>query len=399
MAPRRLVPLPAPADARLLDLMPNLAAALRGDGPAIHLHAAGTTPDASLGAGSDLLEAEDDAHDPTVAVVATSGSSGAPKGVLLQASALLASASATHDRLGGPGRWVLALPAWHVAGLQVLVRCLIARVRPVVCDLTTGFDPAGFAGAVAALTGPRRYTALVPTQLGRLLDSGVVGLTALRGLDAVLVGGAAVPPALLARARESGVAVVTTYGMSETCGGCVYDGVPLDGVHVSLDAGSSLDAGRISLGGPVVARGYRGGADSAFSTDSHSVRWFTTADTGSWDGTRLAVRGRLDDVVVTGGVKVAPAAVEAVLLAAGGLAEAAVVGVPDTEWGARVVAAVVPAPGSAAPTLDRVRARVKARLGAAAAPQQLLVLPAMPLAGPGKPDRAELRRLAGLEAS
>jgi len=381
-----LVPVSVPPDARVLELMPRLASALRGDGPAVLLRPPGQVPGIGVepGAepGTELGDGEDDPHDPTVAVVVTSGSTGAPKGVLLQASALLASASATHDRLGGPGRWLLALPATHVAGLQVLLRCLVARVQPTVLDTSAGFGVEAFADAVATIRGPRRYCSLVPTQLIRLLDAGPRGQAALRGLDAILVGGAATPPAALERARDAGVSVVTTYGTSETCGGCVYDGVPLDGVGVHLDV-----AGRISLGGPVVARGYRGG--------ERFDGWFTTQDAGTWDGRRLDVAGRLDDVIVTGGVKVAPGAVEAALLELPGVAEAVVVGVEDAEWGARVVAVVVPGPSATAPTLDGVRAHVKARIGAAAAPRQLLVPAALPLAGPGKPDRAALRRMAG----
>ncbi len=177
------------------------------------------------------------------------------------ASALLASASATHDRLGGPGRWLLALPAQHVAGVQVLVRSLVSRTEPGVLDLAGGFTPAGFAAAASALGGVRRYTALVPTQLVRLLDAADQGdgdgVRELARFDAVLVGGAGTPPAVLERAAAAGVRVVTTYGASETSGGCVYDGVPLDGVRVRL--GDGPDPSRVLLGGPTLARGYRGG--------------------------------------------------------------------------------------------------------------------------------------------
>ncbi|HET9654274.1 MAG TPA: o-succinylbenzoate--CoA ligase [Kineosporiaceae bacterium] len=384
-----------PADLRVLALLPSLRAALSGGGPALlPVGTAGAAP-ALLRPDTPLADGEDDPDDPTVAVLATSGSTGDPKGALLPASALLASASATHDRLGGPGRWLLALPAHHVAGLQVLVRSLVTGTVPTVLDLGDGFDPGAFAEAAAQVRGPRRYTALVPTQVRRLLDAGGRPLAALAGFDAVLVGGAATTAGLRAEAEAAGVRVVTTYGMSETCGGCVYDGVPLDGVRVELDPPD----GRVRLGGPTVARGYRGGHGPADAFTAHDgVRWFRSDDLGTLDGGRLEVLGRADDLVVTGGLKVAPGPVEAALLRLPGVVEAVVVGIEDEEWGQRVVAAVVVRPGEPAPTLVAVRSAVRAEVAAHAAPRQLLVLDRLPLRGPGKPDRAEIARLAAKEA-
>jgi o-succinylbenzoate---CoA ligase len=399
---RRLRAVPVePGAGVLATFLPALRAALNGSGDALLPHAADRPAPAALAPGEPLGPGEDDEHNPTVVVVATSGSSGAPKGVLLPASALLASASATHDRLGGAGRWLLALPAQHVAGVQVLVRSLVTGTEPGVLDLASGFTPAGFAAAAAALTGVRRYTALVPTQLGRLLeaaDSGDGdGLRELARFDAVLVGGAGTPRPVLERAAAAGVRVVTTYGASETSGGCVYDGMPLDGVRVRLEDGPG--GGRVLLGGPTLARGYRGGdggihGDGAFGVDDAGERWWRTADAGRLEDGRLRVLGRLDDAVLTGGVTVLPAAVEAVLLRLPGVAEAVVTGVDDVEWGRRVVAAVVPAAGAGAPALTDVRAWVAAELGPYAAPRQLLVLDALPLVGVGKPDRAAVARLA-----
>ncbi len=397
-AGRRLRAVPVgPGPGVLATLLPALRAALAGDSDPLLPHAADRPPPAALAPGEPLAHGEDDEHDPTVVVVATSGSSGAPKGVLLSASALLASASATHDRLGGPGRWLLALPAQHVAGVQVLVRSLVARTTPAVLDLAAGFTPAGFAAAAAALPGDRRYTALVPTQLVRLLDAADAGdgdgLRELARFDAVLVGGAGTPPGVLTRAADAGVRVVTTYGASETCGGCVHDGVPLDGVGVRLEPGDRGE--RVLLGGPTLARGYRGGdPDAAFVTSPDGERWWRTADAGRLDAGRLQVLGRLDDAVLTGGATVFPAAVEAVLLRLPGVAEALVTGVDDAQWGRRVVAAVVPVPGTPGPGLDDVRALVAAELGPYAAPRQLLVLDSLPLLGVGKPDRAAVARLA-----
>ena len=312
----------------------------------------------------------------TCLVVPTSGSTGEPKGVLLSAEALRASAAASEARLGGPATWLSALPPTHIGGLQVLVRSLLAGTTPVA--LPPGpFTAEAFAAGTRALPPGRRGTSLVPTQLRRLLDG---PLEALRSYDAVLLGGAAAPPVLLERARDAGVRVVTTYGMSETSGGCVYDGVPLDGVDVAVD-------GRIRLRGPVLASGYRLRPD--LTATAFQDGWYTTGDVGELapDG-RLVVHGRADDIVVTGGEKVAPAAVEAALGAHPAVVEVAVVGVPDAEWGQRVVAAVV----LRAPlTLAQAREHVAARLSRAAAPRVLHVVDALPLLPSGKVDRAALR--------
>ncbi|MFN8078440.1 MAG: o-succinylbenzoate--CoA ligase [Kineosporiaceae bacterium] len=389
---RALTAVPVGSGPAALDLLDALAAALNGSGPALLPHLPGTAPPA---APATLDAAGDDPADPTVAVVATSGSTGRRRGVLLPASALLASASATHDRLGGPGRWLLALPVHHVAGLQVLIRSLLTRTRPIALDLSAGFDPEAFAAAAAALTGPRRYTALVPTQLVRLLDAGIAVRRELSRLDGVLIGGAALPDVVRARAEDDGVALVTTYGMTETCGGCVYDGRPLDGVRVRLDGD-----GRIHLGGPTIARGYLGASTSdapGFGTDAGGERWFRTDDAGRWDDAappRLQIRGRLDDAVITGGVTVSPAGVEAALLTLPALAEVVVVGTPDDRWGQRLVAAVVLRPGAQLPPEAELRRVVAERIEPAAVPRQVMVLTELPSRGPGKPDRAAIARLA-----
>ncbi|MFC5285965.1 o-succinylbenzoate--CoA ligase [Actinokineospora guangxiensis] len=308
--------------------------------------------------------------------VPTSGSTGEPKSVLLPGSALLASAAATHARLGGPGTWLLALPTTHIAGIQVLVRSLVAGTTPA--ELAGPFRGKSFTEAAAdvlAADGPR-YTALVPTQLTRVLEWGGDALAALRSFDAVLIGGAALAPPVLAAAREAGVRVVRTYGMTETAGGCVYDGLPLDGVSVEITA-----AGLVRLGGPTVAHGYAGSAPFG--------GWFTTSDLGELVDGRLQVLGRADDLINTGGEKVAPAAVEAVLLAQPGVRAVCVVGVPDPEWGQRVAALVVGALSQDA------LAAVRAALGAAAVPRRVVTVDALPEKAPGKVDRAAAAALAG----
>jgi O-succinylbenzoic acid--CoA ligase len=316
-------------------------------------------------------------------LLATSGSTGRPRLVVLPPAALRASAAATAARLGGPGRWLLALPADHVAGVQVVVRALLAGAPPVAQDLRDGFRPAGFAAATARLGPGRRYTSLVPTQLRRLLDAGGAALDALLGYDAVLVGGAALDPGLRARAEAAGTRVVATYGMTETAGGCVYDGVPLDGTSVHLDSG-----GRIVIGGPTLAAGY---LDDPAATAAAFVNGeFRTNDVGRRTNGRLEVLGRIDDIIVTGGEKVAPAAVERVLTAQPGVRAACVVGLPDPAWGAVVGAALVVdgSPGS-----DDLRAAVRAALGRAAVPRVLRTVDALPLRGIGKPDRTAVVNL------
>lgn len=331
-----------------------------------------------------------DVGDDVTVVLRTSGSTGEPRSVLLSAAALRASATATHDRLSGPGHWLLALPTDHVAGLQVLVRSVLAGTEPTVPE-PGPFRAAAFVAAVDAMpTGGPRYTSLVPTQLVRLLDDGPA-TGALRSFDGVLLGGAATAPDLLSRARAAGVAVRTTYGMTETSGGCVYDGVPLDGVVVRLD-----DDGRILLAGPVLADGYLGrpDLDAAAFVQVDGIRYLRTSDLGAWSDGALHVLGRADDVLVSGGVKVPPAPVESVLAGLPGVVDVCVVGVPDAEWGQAVVAVVVARAGTRPPTLQQVRAAVTDHLGAAHAPRHLVVTESLPVRGPGKIDRRAATQLA-----
>ena len=362
---RHLTPVPAPDDPRAL--LEPLRACLAGAAPLAVLPAG---PPAAVAAARAALRPDEPLEDGADLVVVTSGSTGGGRAVLLPAAALRASGAATHERLGGPGGWLLALPVSAIAGLQVLCRSLLAGTDPTVLRRD---EP--LAAAVARMPAGRRYASLVPTQLRRYLDTEP---GALRSLDAVLVGGAATDPALLTRARGAGVPVVTTYGMTETAGGCVYDGVPLDGVTVRADEDG------IALAGPVLALGYRG--DPAGTAEAFVDGWFRTRDAGELVDGVLRVSGRLDDVVVTGGVNVAPQAVEGVLREHPAVADAVVFGRPDEEWGQRVVAAVVAAPG-AEPALDQLRPWVAQRLGAPAAPRELHRIPAVPTLHTGKPDR------------
>ncbi|MGH3550749.1 MAG: AMP-binding protein [Pseudonocardiaceae bacterium] len=329
---------------------------------------------------------------PGQAVLGTSGSTGGHKWVQLSAAALRASAEATHVRLGAPGRWLLALPTQHVAGVQVLVRAALTSNRPAVLDLRGGFDPAGFGIAAQRLTaeGGRCYTALVPTQLARLLDADPGPLA---GFDAVLLGGAATPEGLLHRARAAGVRVVTTYGMTETAGGCVYDGWPLDGIEIRLDvAGSGGGSGTIELAGPMLATGYLD--DRAQTAVAFRGGWFQTSDLGRRDGQgRLQVLGRADDVIITGGLNVAPSEVEAVLTGLPGVAAACVVGLPDPEWGQRVTAVVIPTDPGRPPEPGALRVAACRLLTGPQVPKEIVVFDALPLRGVGKPDRGAVRTM------
>ena len=404
---RRLEILEIPTGEALLDLLPRLARALGGDGPALLPVAAGEAgmvPD-QLRVGDPLDPGEDDDGDPTALVVATSGSTGPVKGVLLPASALTASADATRCRLtcrdgwhphrgNGPapvprprsGQWLLALPAQHIAGLQVLLRCLAEGSEPSVLDTGAPFTAARFTAAVAGMPTGTRFTSLVPTQLTRILAD-PEATAAATTFDAILVGGAATPDDLLHRARAGGLAVITTYGMSETCGGCVYDGVPLELVEVAV-AGN----GAVSITAELVARGYRGRPhDPAFVVDGRR-RTFRTSDLAVMDGLQIRMVGRSDDVIVTGGVKIDPERVEPVLLRVIGVADAAITSVPDPEWGRAVVAVIVP--DGAGPDHDTLRRAAIYAAGPAAAPKHVLWVEQIPRRGIGKLDRVALAALA-----
>lgn len=334
-----------------------------------------------------LLDPAPSGEGPRAVVVATSGSSGTPKRVRLGAAALRASGLATAQRLDGHGRWILALPTHHVAGLQVLARSALAGSEPVALDPGRPFTPAAFASAVAALGDPAdrphaplALTSLVPTQLRRLVED-PTGREALSLLDAVLLGGSAADPDLVERARATGCRVLHTYGMSETCGGCVYDGTPLAGVVARVDPAED----RIHLGGPVLADGYLDDpalSAQRFVTDA-AGRWFVTDDRGRLDpGTgTLHVLGRVDDVIVTGGHKVEPRDVEHALRDLPGTVDALVVGVPDREWGQVVGALLV---GADAERLADLRAALPAH----ALPRRVASVDGIPQLPSGKPDRA-----------
>jgi O-succinylbenzoic acid--CoA ligase len=294
-------------------------------------------------------------------VVATSGSTGEPKGVVLTHAAVAASAFASSVRLGvaDDDHWLACLPLSHVGGLAVVTRALLTDVRLTVLPR---FDPASIAASSATLIS------LVATTLPR------IDATRFR---AIVLGGAAPPDDVPANA-------VVTYGMTETGSGVVYDGVPLDGVEVRVD-----DDGEVHVRGPMLLRAYRG-AES--DHDPRTDGWLATGDLGRWlpDG-RLHVDGRRADLIISGGENVWPEPVERAIRRDPRVAAVAVAGTPDPEWGEVVTAYVVPA-GAGVPTLDELRGAVREVLPAYCAPRLLHVVERIPTTTLGKPRRSWLRR-------
>ncbi len=377
----RLEP-PASGDPR--DVLRALRAAVLGAGPAVALGGVGLPTEVPAG---------------TAAVVTTSGSSGVPKSVVISRNALISSAYATAARIG-EGAWLLAVPATYVAGVQVIVRALLADREPAV--VAGPFRPEPFAAAalgMASHEGGARvpsYTSLVPAQLQRLLDAaehdGTVA-QALRSFEAILIGGQALAPAVRERALAAGARIVRTYGSTETSGGCVYDGVPLDGVDLAI-----VD-GEVRLSGPSLADGYLGEPErtaSVFPVDDEGRRWYRTGDGGDIVDGVLRVTGRLDNVIVSGGVNVSLDRVEAAVRGIRGLESAVVIAIADATWG-QGSAVIVPglAPDAEDETLACVRDAVAEQVGPVARPARVIAVDELPTLTSGKPDRAALARRFG----
>jgi O-succinylbenzoic acid--CoA ligase len=303
-------------------------------------------------------------------VVATSGTTGVPKAVVLTRDAVLASARATSARLGVDAdrdTWICCLPVAHAGGLGVVTRSLLTGTDLVI---EPEFDAATVTGVATLLAaaGRRPLVSLVATALRRVRAD---------LFRVILLGGDRPPP-------ERAPNVVVTYGMTETGGGCVYDGTPLDGVELDVVGGE------VHLRGPVLGRAYRtADADVPFTADDG---WLATGDGGRFDGDgRLVVDGRLDDVIVTGGEKVWPGPIEDVISRCAGVGAVMVVGRPDPEWGQKVVALVVPSDGDP-PELRDVVAAVRAELAPWTAPKELELVTELPRTAGGKVSRAAASR-------
>ncbi len=321
--------------------------------------------------------------DPSVGlIIPTSGSSARPRLVELARQAVEAAVSASLDglRAGDGDGWLSCLPMSHVGGLLVVLRCLLSGSPLVFRGGDDLVPPAGV-----------RFVSLVPTLLSRALDAG----TDLAGYAGIVVGGGGMEAALAGRAATAGARCVVTYGLTQSCGGVVYDGVPLPGVSVRIS-----EAGEIELGGPTLMRGYRdnaeaaaiSGVEDAFTGDG----WLRTGDAGNIDEAGLLqVQGRIDDLIVTGGEKVWPADVEDALRGHPAIAGCAVFGRRDPVWGERVVAAVVCATPGPPPTLEAVRDWVGALLGRHSAPRELVIVSSLPRTALGKVRRDMLNDLGG----
>ena len=332
--------------------------------------------------------------DDTALVAATSGSTGAPRGVLVTRANLHAAVEAAWEHIPGLREcsWVLALPVTSIGGFGAIVRATLAGTALHALPSVGGAAPFSVEDLLALDVTEPFAISIVPTQLADILES-PDATEWLSCATTVLVGAAATPESLAVRAREAGIALVTTYGMTETTGGCVYDGVPLPGVRISLD-----DDGRIDIIGPQVAAGYRGlpqeTAESFAGTESVSgtapARRFRTADYGEWRDGRLRIVGRIDDVVTVHGVNVALGAVESIVRSELGVRDAAVIAVPDDRQGHRLVAFVAMADPAG---LTAIAPLVVERLGGAARPE-VVAVDALPMLPSGKIDRLALRMLA-----
>lgn len=311
------------------------------------------------------------------AVVETSGTGATPRPVALTRRGMEAMALGYSAAIGAApaDRWLAALPLSGVAGLAIVARSYVTGVPIAV---RSPFD----AGAVAAAAGTDgSIVSLVPTALGRLLDAGAP----LDRFRVVLVGGGPVPAAMIEQARQRGVNVVTTYGMTETWGGFALDGVPIRGAGVRIGQGAEIE-----VAGPMVMAGYHRDAEASadvFTSDG----WFRTGDAGTWDGRVVRVTDRLRDLIISGGVNVSPTAVEVALAELDTIADVCVAGCADPEWGEAVTAFVVPADAAQPPTLAELRAAAKERLPDAWAPRRLELVPEIPRNAAGKPLRRALR--------
>ena len=395
----------------VLKLASVLGSALDGSGPAILPIAA--SPDFVVAQTLSALR-PDDPNRPLesshIAVVcATSGSTGMPRGVLLSEQALSASATAFGKRFGTNNRWVVSMPAHRIAGIMVLTRSWFHN-SPFEIDPSVGgartFEAAAFAATTmravreSETDGRSLMVSLVPTQIARLIESGSVGIEALQSYDLVLSGAAATPQPMLNKMRELGIKVSVSYGMTETCGGCVFDGRPLDGVNISLGTKDDIEPGRVTISGSVAASGYRLRPDlDAVSFISGQVQ---THDVGKLDASGLLhILGRLDDVVTVGGVNVALSAIESLIRHHPFIEDVAVIDLQDELWGSIPIAYVVARTQiSDVTTLtSEIQSKIRDQIGRAAVPRTVQFVASLPMLDSGKVDRISLRMQAATEMS
>ncbi len=313
----------------------------------------------------------------TAAVIATSGTTGAPKLVELTRSGMtemaLGYTSAIQADAGDT--WLACMPLFHVASLAIIARAFVCELPFVVHD-NFDLDRVGNSAEAEGVT----MISLVPTALSRLLDAGA----RLDEFRCLIIGGAALAPALRTRAEAAGARLFDAYGLSETWGGCITNGIANNGVEMRLG-----DLNEIELRGAPVMRGYRFDDEATAQTKS-SDGWFSTGDVGELNDGRLRVVDRLKDIVITGGVNVSPTEIENVLQRHPSIRDVCVIGVPDNEWGERVVAVVVPVSDSDALSLDALRDFAADRLSAAKLPKELRIIAEIPRSASGKALRRVL---------
>jgi O-succinylbenzoic acid--CoA ligase len=395
----------------VLKLASVIGPALDGSGPAIAPLA--SSPEFIVSQTLEALRPDDPAfplESNDIAIVsATSGSTGTPRGVLLSHQALSASATAFGNRFGTNNRWVVSMPAHRIAGIMVLVRSWFHN-SPFEIDPSVGgartFESAAFAATTMRAVresnsdGRSLMVSLVPTHIARLLESGSVGIEALQSYDLVLSGAAATPQPMLNRMRELGIKVSVSYGMTETCGGCVFDGRPLDGVKVSLGTKDDVEPGRVTISGPVTASGYRLRPDlDAVSFISGQVQ---THDVGKLDSSGLLhILGRLDDVVTVGGVNVALSAVESLIRHHPAIEEVAVIDLQDELWGSIPIAYVVTRYhlADASNLISEIQSTIRDQISRAAVPRTVQFVASLPMLDSGKIDRISLRMQAANEVT
>jgi len=410
--PRALIAVTVPPGmGGVLKLASVIGPALDGTGPAIAPMA--DSPEFIVRQTLEALRPNDPEFplesDDIAIVSATSGSTGTPKGVLLSKQALEASATAFGNRFGTNNRWVVSMPAHRIAGIMVLVRSWFHN-SPFEIDPSVGgartFESAAFAATTmravreSAADGRALMVSLVPTQIARLLESGSVGIEALQSYDLVLSGAAATPQPMLNRMRELGIKVSVSYGMTETCGGCVFDGRPLDGVKVSLGTKDDVEPGRVTISGPVTASGYRLRPDlDAVSFISGQVQ---THDVGKLDSSGLLhILGRLDDVVTVGGVNVALSAVESLIRHHPAIEDVAVIDLQDELWGSIPIAYVVTRYHIADTSnlISEIQSTIRDQISRAAVPRTVQFVASLPMLDSGKIDRISLRMQAANEVT
>lgn len=317
---------------------------------------------------TEQLDLPKEVEDEVALIVESSGSTGTPKQIKLSLDALKHSARASTERLGGDGQWLLALPTNFIAGANVLIRSVFSDTQPILLNTRVPFTTEAFVRGASLMEGSRRYTSLVPAQLSRLAqdaEADAFVFSMLRKFDAILVGGQLPNWSEVETLRAKGINVIVSYGMTETCGGCIYDGVPLTGIDFEVNDGL------ISISGPVLALGLGGK--------------FETNDLGRIVDEKLEVLGRADRVIISGGIKVSLERVEQAALNIPGVAQVVAVAV-SSQWGESVGILYQGSPEVNFESLTQ-------QISVAARPAKVLRVTSFPMTATGKVDLREAAKL------